>query len=91
MLVVANRGEPFSAKIVIESLGHIGRSMKAPGEAIGHKGIGFKSVLELTHTPEIYSGLLRGSVPWPSLSIPAALALSEQHPDRRGTVPRGAR
>src|SRR5437763_229382 len=47
-LVVANQGEPFPAEVVIESLGHIGRSTKARGEAIGHKGIGFKSVLELS-------------------------------------------
>ncbi|MDP9484285.1 MAG: hypothetical protein M3Q49_00560 [Actinomycetota bacterium] len=47
----------MSAEVVIRSLGHIGASTKAEGEAIGHKGIGFKSVLELTLTPEIYSGL----------------------------------
>lgn len=56
-LVVANQGDPFPAKTVIESLGHIGRSTKVEGQAIGHKGIGFKSVLELSSTPEIYSGL----------------------------------
>jgi hypothetical protein len=55
-LLVANQGQPFPAKAVIESLGHIGRSTKAHGEAIGYKGIGFKSVLELTLTPELYSG-----------------------------------
>src|SRR5438093_6907813 len=36
-LVVANQGEPFPANVVIESLGHIGRSTKLHGEAIGHK------------------------------------------------------
>lgn len=56
-LLVANEGTPMSAEVVIESLGHIGASTKPEGEAIGHKGIGFKSVLELTLTPEIYSGL----------------------------------
>jgi hypothetical protein len=56
-LLVANRGTPFPASAVVESLGHIGRSTKAHGEAIGHKGIGFKSVLEVTLTPELYSGL----------------------------------
>src|SRR5438874_929760 len=45
-LLVANQGAPFPESAVIESLGQIGRSTKAQGEAIGHKGIGFKSVLE---------------------------------------------
>lgn len=55
-LLVANNGFPMSAEVVINSLGQIGASTKPVGEAIGHKGIGFKSVLELTHAPEIYSG-----------------------------------
>lgn len=49
-LLVANQGDPMGAEVVIESLGHIGAYTKAEGEAIGHKGIGFKSVLELTLT-----------------------------------------
>jgi len=57
VLLVANEGEPFPASVVIKSLGHIGRSTKTEGKAIGHKGIGFKSVLEMSATPEIYSGL----------------------------------
>ena len=65
-LIVANEGEPFPAKVVIESLGHIGVSPKAQGEAIGHKGIGFKSVLELSLTPELYSGLRSDS---PELAV----------------------
>lgn len=54
-LLVANHGSPLEARTVIESLGHIGASTKHEGQAIGHKGIGFKSVLEITLTPEIYS------------------------------------
>jgi hypothetical protein len=61
-LLVANRGAPFPESAVIESLGQIGRSTKAQGEAIGHKGIGFKSVLEMSLTPELYSGL-QGATP----------------------------
>lgn len=56
-LLVANQGKPFPENAVIESLGQIGHSTKAHGEAIGHKGIGFKSVLEISLTPELYSGL----------------------------------
>src|SRR4051812_43920219 len=65
-LVVANQGEGFPASVVIESLGHIGRSTKAQGEAIGHKGIGFKSVLEISLTPELYSDL---QAPTPGLAV----------------------
>ncbi len=65
-LLVANEGAPMGAEVVIESLGHIGASTKAEGEAIGHKGIGFKSVLELSLTPEIYSGLQQSS---PALAV----------------------
>ena len=65
-LLVANQGDPFPAKTVIESLGHIGRSTKVEGQAIGHKGIGFKSVLEISSTPEIYSGLGSGE---PGLAV----------------------
>jgi hypothetical protein len=56
-LLVANEGVPLTAEVVINSLGHIGASTKAEGEAIGHKGIGFKSVLELSDRPEIHSSL----------------------------------
>lgn len=65
-LVVANQGVTFPADVVISSLGHIGASTKARGEAIGHKGIGFKSVLELSLTPELYSGL---QSPSPELAV----------------------
>lgn len=54
-LIVANHGEPFPPQVVLDSLGQIGSSTKDAGEAIGHKGIGFKSVLELSRTPELYS------------------------------------
>ncbi|MEJ7783769.1 MAG: DUF3883 domain-containing protein [Solirubrobacteraceae bacterium] len=57
VLLVANEGLSFPASVVIKSIGHIGRGTKTEGKAIGHKGIGFKSVLEISATPEIYSGL----------------------------------
>jgi hypothetical protein len=56
-LLVANEGVPVTVDTVIGSLGHIGATTKPPGEAIGHKGIGFKSVLEICDRPEIHSGL----------------------------------
>ena len=56
-LLVANQGLPLTAEVVINVLGHIGASTKPEGAAIGHKGVGFKSVLELTSCPEAYSRL----------------------------------
>ena len=67
-LLVANQGAPFPATIVIESLGHIGRSPKVQGQTIGHKGIGFKSVLEISAAPEVYSGFAGGDPSSPSAS-----------------------
>ena len=54
-LVVCNEGEPLSSEVVLHSISKFGESPKAHGEGIGHKGIGFKAVLELTHAPRLYS------------------------------------
>ena len=51
---VANRGLPFSEKQA-DALSRIGRSSKPPGEAIGNKGLGFRSVSHVCDAPEIYS------------------------------------
>jgi hypothetical protein len=53
-LYVANDGRPFSASN-FNSLSQLGQSDKNPQESIGNKGIGFRSVLEITDVPEIYS------------------------------------
>lgn len=54
-VVVANEGEYLTPDVVILSLSKVGQSTKSEGTSIGHKGIGFKSVLEVTLTPRIYS------------------------------------
>lgn len=51
---VANDGRPFSPSN-FNSLSQLGQSDKNPQESIGNKGIGFRSVLEITDTPQIYS------------------------------------
>ena len=51
---VANRGLPFSEKQA-DALLRIGKSSKPPGEAIGNKGLGFRSVSHVCDAPEIYS------------------------------------
>lgn len=53
-LYVANDGKPFS-RSNFDSLSQLGNSDKRPQDSIGHKGLGFRSVLEITDRPEIYS------------------------------------
>ncbi|WP_342846007.1 DUF3883 domain-containing protein [Sulfitobacter sp. AS59] len=51
---VANFGKPFSHDNVV-ALSRIGMSTKPPGESIGNKGLGFRSVSHVCDAPEIYS------------------------------------
>ncbi|MEO8805814.1 MAG: hypothetical protein ABI433_07015 [Burkholderiaceae bacterium] len=53
-LLVANDGAPFSASN-FERLSQLGQSDKDPQKSIGNKGIGFRSVLEISDSPEIFS------------------------------------
>lgn len=53
-LYIANDGIPFNSSN-FNSLSELGQSDKDPEESIGNKGIGFRSVLEITDSPEIYS------------------------------------
>ncbi|MFE9619618.1 sacsin N-terminal ATP-binding-like domain-containing protein [Streptomyces sp. NPDC006384] len=53
-LYVANDGAGFTEANFREII-EFGLSGKGPGEGIGNKGLGFRSVLQLTDWPEIYS------------------------------------
>ncbi|PVY69419.1 histidine kinase/DNA gyrase B/HSP90-like ATPase [Cupriavidus alkaliphilus] len=53
-LLVANDGQPFS-KSNFERLSQLGDSDKDPQKNIGNKGVGFRSVLEVSDCPEIFS------------------------------------
>ena len=53
-LYVANRGTPFTHRNV-NALCDMGLSSKPPGESIGNKGLGFRSIIHITDTPRIYS------------------------------------
>ena len=55
VLLVCNEGRAITADVILDSIAKFGESTKRLGEGIGHKGIGFKSVLELTHAPRVYS------------------------------------
>ena len=54
-LIIANQGEALRPEVLLDSISKFGESTKEFGAAIGHKGIGFKAVLEISLTPEIYS------------------------------------
>lgn len=53
-LYVANEGEPFAEKN-FKGIVDFGLSSKVAGQGIGNKGLGFRSVLQLTDHPEVYS------------------------------------
>jgi len=53
-LLIANTGEPFRENNV-RSICRLGKTTKSASKHVGHKGIGFKSVLGITEAPEIYS------------------------------------
>ena len=53
-LLVADNGSGFGERQV-KAICSLGRSSKGPGTSIGHKGLGFKSVGEITDQPQIIS------------------------------------
>lgn len=59
-LYAANTGRGFDAGDV-RRIGSLGLSDKRVGEGIGNKGVGFKSVLQVSTTPEVYSTLSDGT------------------------------
>ena len=58
-LYVANRGKPFERRNV-DALCEMGLSSKSPGEAVGNKGLGFRSVRHISDAPQVYSRLVEG-------------------------------
>lgn len=54
VLDVANSGSGF-ARDDVDSIVNPARSRKRPGNSIGHKGLGFRSVTLVTDDPQIYS------------------------------------
>jgi hypothetical protein len=54
VLYVANSGRPFAAAN-FDALTNVAQSSKPPGEGIGNKGVGFRSVLQVCESPEIFS------------------------------------
>jgi hypothetical protein len=54
VVYAANDGQPFLEKN-FNAIAKLGQSSKDPTKDIGHKGIGFRSVLQVTEAPEVYS------------------------------------
>ena len=59
-LYVVNGGRPFT-RADFEAINSIAQSSKPPGEGIGNKGLGFRSVLTICDWPEIYSAVFEPS------------------------------
>lgn len=57
-LLVADTGAGFGTAQV-ESICDLAQSSKDPRKSVGYKGLGFKSVAEITDTPQVISGDLR--------------------------------
>ena len=60
VLLIANSGRPFRQKD-FKGLCQLGQSPKDPNESVGNKGLGFRSVLEVSAFPEIWSTAPHGS------------------------------
>ena len=60
VLSVANSGRPFR-KEDLDGICQLAQSPKDPNESVGNKGLGFRSVLEVSSCPEIWSLAPAGS------------------------------
>jgi hypothetical protein len=54
VLYVGNAGRPFTVEN-FDALTNVAQSSKPPGEGIGNKGVGFRSVLQVCASPEVFS------------------------------------
>ena len=60
VLLIGNSGHPFHFKD-FEGLCQLGQSPKDPNKSVGNKGLGFRSVFEVSSSPEIWSTAPNGS------------------------------
>ena len=60
VLLIGNSGRPFRP-VDFEGLCQLGQSPKDPNKSVGNKGLGFRSVLEVSTIPEIWSTAPAGS------------------------------
>ena len=62
VLLIANSGCAFERED-FKGLCRLGQSPKDPNKSVGNKGLGFRSVLEVTSAPEIWSTAVREGEP----------------------------
>ena len=60
VLLIGNSGRPFRSTD-FEGICQLGQSPKDPNKSVGNKGLGFRSVLEVSSRPEIWSTAPDGS------------------------------
>ena len=60
VLLIGNSGHPFRTKN-FKGLCQLAQSPKDPNKSVGNKGLGFRSVLEVSSAPEIWSTTPTGS------------------------------
>ena len=60
VLLIGNSGRPFRSTD-FEGICQLGQSPKDPNKSVGNKGLGFRSVLEVSTCPEIWSTAPDGS------------------------------
>jgi hypothetical protein len=70
-LIVADNGSGFGESQV-KAICSLGRSSKGPGESVGHKGLGFKSVGEITDHPQVVS--VQASLQFNDAAVRAAVS-----------------
>jgi hypothetical protein len=60
VLYVANTGRPFTESN-FNAICEIAQSDKQPGRGIGNKGVGFRSVLQICRSPQVFSRAAEGA------------------------------
>ena len=80
-LAVLNQGAPFDER-GLKALLSLGLSSKQPDEAIGNKGVGFKSVFEVAETAEVFGvqDQARSLATLPGLRLALSRAPASEHP-----------
>ena len=84
VLLIANSGRPFERED-FKGLCQLGQSPKDPNKSVGNKGLGFRSVLEVTSAPEIWSSASTEEWRTSSGSILGS-AVRWRRPSRRSTT-----
>ena len=87
VLLVGNSGQPFRRED-FEGICQLAQSPKDPNESVGNKGLGFRSVLQVSGCPEVWSTPLSANAPCFTFRFDPAVidrvAEAAQELERRG-------